>query len=58
MEENIPAMPARKSRRLMGEKPEFVPDDVFTGEARPYIPPKSDKEKLLEIEGAIVGSLR
>ena len=38
----------------MGQKPEFVPEGMFQGEARPYIPPKSEKEQLLEIEGTIV----
>ena len=55
--EEVPVLPPRKSRRLQGQKPEFVPEGMFQGEARPYIPPKSEKEQLLEIEGAIVDCL-
>ena len=55
--EEVPVLPPRKSRRLQGQKPEFIPEDIFQGEARPYIPPKSEKEQLLEIEGTIVDIL-
>ena len=47
-------MPVRKSRRLMGEAPELVPDEFYMRESKPYIPPKPEKEQLLEIEGTIV----
>ena len=46
--------PIRKSRRLMGEQPEIIPDEFFTRESHPYIPPKPEKERLMEIEGTIV----
>ena len=46
-------MPVRKSRRLMGEAPELVPDEFYMRESKPYIPPKPEKEQLLEIEGTI-----
>lgn len=52
--EAIPLMPVRKSRRLMGEAPELVPDEFYLRESKPYIPPKPEKEQLLEIEGTIV----
>lgn len=38
----------------MGEKPEIVVDEFDMRESHPYIPPKSEKEKLMEIEGTIV----
>ena len=46
--------PVRKSRRLLGEAPEIIPDNVSFGEPKPYIPPKSEKEVLQEEEGKIV----
>lgn len=55
MEATVPSGPIRKSRRLMGEQPEIIPDEFFTRESHPYVPPKSEKEKLMEEEGAIVG---
>ena len=55
MEATVPSGPIRKSRRLMGEQPEIVPDEFFTRESHPYVPPKSEKEKLMEEEGTIVG---
>lgn len=57
-EEAISLLPVRKSRRLMGEAPEVVPDEFFMREATPYIPPKSEKEQLQSIEGTIVTILR
>ena len=53
-EEPIVTGPIRKSRRLMGEKPEFIIDEFDMRESHPYIPPQPEKEKLMEIEGTIV----
>ena len=54
VEATIPSGPIRKSRRLMGEQPEIIPDEFFVRESHPYVPPKSEKEKLMEEEGTIV----
>ena len=54
MESTVPSGPIRKSRRLMGEQPEIIPDEFYIRESHPYVPSKSEKEKLMEEEGTIV----
>ena len=53
-EEAIPLEPVRKSRRLQGAAPEFIPDDFILGEAKPFIPTSFEKEQEAEKEGTIV----
>ena len=53
-EEAIPLEPVRKSRRLQGAAPEFIPDDFVFGEAKPFIPASFEKEEEAEKEGTIV----
>ena len=38
----------------MGEQPEIIPDEFYIRESHPYVPSKSEKEKLMEEEGTIV----
>ena len=52
MESTVPSGPIRKSRRLMGEQ--IIPDEFYIRESHPYVPSKSEKEKLMEEEGTIV----
>ena len=57
MESTVPSGPIRKSRRPMGEQPEIIPDEFYIRESHPYVPSKSEKEKLMEEEGTIVGDV-